>query len=1118
VTTASRRPQLWQGSPDHGTSGSSLRPSIGLWLALAIIGLVATIAYRTTAEQVENTVWVEHTYQVLVTLDELGGALAGMENARRGFGLTVDDEQVAAFTTAANRLEVARATVRSLTSDNLNQTQRIDRLAPLFARTRSIQEAAIDWRRRDGFVLGHEVSVIRDVKGVVEQIVTLLSDMTSEERRLLVAREERMTRSAAQAKVAHVLGTGVSVPILLFAFAGLRRENARRARSERAARASEQNLAMTLRCIGDGVIATDAGGRIVSTNAAAEELTGWGGGAVGELLSEVFRVAPGDAHEEGEQDVFRRLLRDEPASVAAASHRVLVRKDGRNLAVTESAASIRDAQGTVTGVVLVFRDVTRERDAARRLAESEDRLARLAEALPFGVLVFDVQSDVLGDAHIVYANSQASVESRLDVRAFVGKTLKDAMPDDFADGRERAFAAALRRAVDTGGHEIVEVDRGARGLVECHYVSLGGRGAAVIYNNVTEKRKAETALREREARFRELADAMPQIVWTAKADGSLDYFNRRSFEYTGTTPEETCERGWASLMHPDDRQASLERWTKALETGGAHDGRYRLKRASDGSYRWHLGRAVPIRDPKGEIAKWIGTSTDIDDQVRADEALRRNELAMRDAAARTKADERFRALLETAPDASVIVDAGGKIVLINAQTERLFGYDRRELQGQPVEMLLPERVRSKHAPLRASYFSNASLRAMGAGLELQGLRKDGVEFPIEVSLGPLETDDGTFVSSAIRDISARKQTEERLRASDESLRLLIGGVKDYAILMLDPNGLVTTWNAGAERVKGFASHDVIGRHFSMFYPPEDVRDGKPEMHLRVAATEGRYEDDGWRVRKDGSRFLANVVITAVSDGSGKLIGFAKVTRDVTERHVAQSALELSNRELEAFSYSVAHDLRAPLRGMNGFAQVLLNVYKDKLDAEGQDWLREILSNARKMGDLIDALLSLAQVARSEISPERVDLSAVARAAAAELAAGEPGRTVEILIQADLAADVDARLARTIFDNLLGNAWKFTRRMPVARVEVGITGDDGPPAFFVRDNGAGFDMAFKDKLFSPFQRLHTVDEFPGTGVGLSTVQRIVQRHNGRIWAEGRVGDGATFHFTLPGKRS
>jgi signal transduction histidine kinase len=232
-----------------------------------------------------------------------------------------------------------------------------------------------------------------------------------------------------------------------------------------------------------------------------------------------------------------------------------------------------------------------------------------------------------------------------------------------------------------------------------------------------------------------------------------------------------------------------------------------------------------------------------------------------------------------------------------------------------------------------------------------------------------------------------------------------------------------------------------------------------------------------------------------------------------ERDHAENALKLANRELEAFSYSVAHDLRAPLRGMNGFAQVLLDSYNDKLDSEGKDWLQEILLNARKMGELIDGLLSLARVTRSELKPEDLDLSAVVREAAAQLTAAEPGRAVELAVQDHLRADVDSRLARALFENLLGNALKFTRRVPAACVEFGAIEKDGARTFFVRDNGAGFDMAFAGKLFAPFQRLHTVEEFPGTGIGLATVQRIVHRHGGRIWAEGAVGGGATFYFTF-----
>jgi light-regulated signal transduction histidine kinase (bacteriophytochrome) len=202
--------------------------------------------------------------------------------------------------------------------------------------------------------------------------------------------------------------------------------------------------------------------------------------------------------------------------------------------------------------------------------------------------------------------------------------------------------------------------------------------------------------------------------------------------------------------------------------------------------------------------------------------------------------------------------------------------------------------------------------------------------------------------------------------------------------------------------------------------------------------------------------------------------------------------------------------------MNGFARLLLDTYAEKLDAEGQDWLQEIHLNAQKMGRLIDALLSLARVTRSELTVERVDLSSVVRAAASQLASSEADRSVEMVVQDDVHADVDLPLARALVDNLVGNAWKFTSKVAAARVEFGFIEKFGARVFFIRDNGAGFDMAFASKLFGPFQRLHTEAEFAGTGIGLATVQRIVHRHGGDIWAEGSVNGGATFYFSLPGR--
>ena len=237
----------------------------------------------------------------------------------------------------------------------------------------------------------------------------------------------------------------------------------------------------------------------------------------------------------------------------------------------------------------------------------------------------------------------------------------------------------------------------------------------------------------------------------------------------------------------------------------------------------------------------------------------------------------------------------------------------------------------------------------------------------------------------------------------------------------------------------------------------------------------------------------------------------KRAEDEARAYAAQ--LEAANKELEAFSYSVSHDLRAPLRSIDGFSQAALEDYGDRLDAQGKDYLRRIRAGSQRMGRLIDDLLALSRLTRQEMRRQPADLSAMAKAIVRDLRQAQPERRVDFVITEDAVVYGDRRLLRVVLENLLGNAWKFTGKQPRAGIEFGVTGVDGGPAYFVRDNGAGFDMAYADKLFGAFQRLHRADEFPGTGIGLASVQRIVRRHGGRVWAEGAVGQGAAFYFTL-----
>lgn len=379
-------------------------------------------------------------------------------------------------------------------------------------------------------------------------------------------------------------------------------------------------------------------------------------------------------------------------------------------------------------------------------------------------------------------------------------------------------------------------------------------------------------------------------------------------------------------------------------------------------------------------------------------------------------------------------------------------------------------------------------------------------------------------------VERQQAAAQALRESEELKRLMIESAKDYAIIMLDPVGRVRNWNPGAERIIGYRAEEIIGQHFSCFYPEEKIRDRFPEFELRVAAEKGRFEDEGWRVRKDGSLYWADVVISAMHNAQGKLLGFVKLTRDVTARKEATERiqnlneelqrradlLETANKELEAFSYSVSHDLRAPLRAVDGFSQAVLEDYRSHLPPEGQHYLQTIREGAQRMGTLIDDLLTFSRLSRTPLNKQSVNTSKLVRNVLEDLNSEREGRQVEIKIGELPSCQGDPALLKQVWVNLLSNSLKYTRTRKPAVIEIGCKSEQNETVYFVRDNGVGFDMRYAGKLFGVFQRLHRSEEFEGTGVGLAIVQRVIHRHGGRIWAEAEPDRGATFFFTLKGK--
>ncbi len=372
--------------------------------------------------------------------------------------------------------------------------------------------------------------------------------------------------------------------------------------------------------------------------------------------------------------------------------------------------------------------------------------------------------------------------------------------------------------------------------------------------------------------------------------------------------------------------------------------------------------------------------------------------------------------------------------------------------------------------------------------------------------------------------------EEVLRKSHEELQAASLYARGLIEASLDPlvtigqDGKITDVNEAFELATGISRKNLIGSDFLDYFTETE----KAIEGYQQTFSQGFVRDYPLSIRHTSGR-ITDVIFNATvyKNDAEEVQGAFAAARDITDRKkseerikklnedLQQRAVELAaiNEELVAFNYSVSHDLRTPLRSIDGFSQALLEDCADKLDTQGKDYLTRVRAASQKMGRLIDDLLDLSRMTRTEMRREVVDLSALAKATAAELKNREPGRQVEFVIAEGMEVNGDKRLLMVVLENLLGNAWKFTEKHPRARIECGVTQVNGKPAYFVRDDGAGFDMAYADKLFGAFQRLHGVTEFPGTGIGLATVQRIIHRHGGLVWAKGAVEQGATFYFTL-----
>ncbi len=506
-----------------------------------------------------------------------------------------------------------------------------------------------------------------------------------------------------------------------------------------------------------------------------------------------------------------------------------------------------------------------------------------------------------------------------------------------------------------------------------------------------------------------------------------------------------------------------------------------------------------------------------------------NEMLARIAAAE-RARSFLAAIVESSDAAIIGKDMEGKVVSWNAGAERMFGYTAAEMIGQSILGLLsPDRLHEE--PRMLMEVRQGATRHY----ETVRLRKDGT--PLEVSLitSPIRSPAGEIigVSSIARDITNTKRAERQLQESRARLAGIIGSAMD-AIISVDAEQRVRLFNAAAERMFRCDAARAVGRPLDDFIPQrfraahhQDVEEfgrtgttSRAMGHLRPLSA----------LRADGGEFPIEASISQVEVGGQKI--YTVILRDITERQRAQeeirrmnleledrvrartAELTAANRELEAFTYSVAHDLRAPLRHIDAFSRILNEEYAANLPEEAQRYLRTISTGSRHMSQLVDDLLNLARVGRRELQRDCVGLDQVVQEVLQGLKTDATGREIEWRIHPLPTIECDPGLIKQVFTNLLANALKYTRPRPRAVIEIGALDSNGDATIFVRDNGVGFNMKYADKLFGVFQRLHRAEEFEGTGVGLATVERIVRKHGGCVWAEGAVDKGAAFYFTIP----
>ncbi len=771
--------------------------------------------------------------------------------------------------------------------------------------------------------------------------------------------------------------------------------------------------------------------------------------------------------------------------------------------------------------------------------ETEDRFKNLITQSPLGYYRTTVEGRIiLANPALLRMLRYDSVEELSsrdlnDPKWFVDRPRQDYLDELDAKGELRGLESSWQRS---DGSEL-RIREHARCVRNPAGETLYFEGTV---EDVTARYEAEKALRESEERWKLVVEGLGDGAWDWDIVNDTVRYSSRWLEMLGYEANEEPEP-WETRVHPEDiplAQAVVKQ--ALLEPSPAFKMELRM-RTKSGAYKWILSRGlIPSWDDQGRPLRMVGSHSDITERKQIEERVselnerleervweRTQELeheikVRRDAEEKLiKSETQYRRVVDGAREVIIELDHEGRIEFLNPAWEEATGYEVTEVIGRHfLEFVHPDDRAERKERLARRMKGYDRLGSTNIRLVTHAGQIRWFESHARTRYDSEERPNG--VTGIMLDKTEQWRAEQELRASEQRYELAVAasrdGVWDWDLLTNE-----VYYSPRWEQLMGFEI-GTAPRTLATFHGTVHPGDKfacllKVQRFIRGQIPHCRQEIR--MIRRDGSVRWTLQRVEAIRDANGRAFRLIGVTADITSRQQADAELrqrsnelEAANQELEAFSYSVSHDLRAPLRGIDGWSLALVVDHADQLSPDAHQMIDRVRNEAQRMGKLIDGLLQLARTNRNTMARKELDLTALAERIEKSLRKAQPEHNVQWTVEPGLSAMVDPYLTESLLGNLLGNAWKFTSQTLKPTVEMGRTETADGPAFFIKDNGAGFDTAYADKLFSPFQRMHKQSEFPGTGIGLATVQRIVRRHGGRVWADSKPGQGAVFYFTLP----